>query len=47
MINRAPNPSSAPSPVVDAEWVAVTAEKVLEAVEERRWAPLACMNRKV
>ena len=36
MISRTLNPSSAPSPHVDAEWVAVTAGKVLAAMEERR-----------
>jgi hypothetical protein len=36
MITHALNPSSAPSPAVDADWVAATAEKVLAAVEERR-----------
>jgi conjugative relaxase-like TrwC/TraI family protein len=36
MINRALNPSSAPSPAVDADWVAATAVKVPAAVEERR-----------
>ena len=36
MITQALNPSSAPSPAVDAEWVTATAEKVLAAVEERR-----------
>ena len=36
MITNALNPVSAPSPAVDAEWVAVTAEKVLAAVEEHR-----------
>jgi len=36
MITRALTPISMPSLAVDAEWVAVTAEKVLEAVEERR-----------
>ena len=36
MITEALNPVSAPSPHVDAEWVAATAEKVLAAVEERR-----------
>jgi conjugative relaxase-like TrwC/TraI family protein len=36
MITHALHPASAPSPVVDAEWVAATAEKVLPAVEERR-----------
>ena len=36
MINGALNPSSAPSPAVDAEWVTASAEKVLEAVEARR-----------
>ena len=36
MINTALNPSSTPSPAVDAEWVAATAEKVLAAVEQRR-----------
>ena len=36
MITHALNPSSAPSPAVDAEWVTATAEKVLEAVEEQR-----------
>jgi conjugative relaxase-like TrwC/TraI family protein len=36
MINKTLNASSAPSPAVDAGWVAMTAEKVLAAVEERR-----------
>ena len=36
MINTALNPSSTPSPAVDAEWVTATAEKVLAAVEQRR-----------
>ena len=36
MITQALNPSSTPSPAVDAEWVTATAEKVLAAVEERR-----------
>ena len=36
MINGALNPSSAPSPAVDAEWVTASAEKVLAAVEEDR-----------
>ena len=36
MITNALNPISAPSPHVDAEWVAATAEKVLAAVEEHR-----------
>jgi conjugative relaxase-like TrwC/TraI family protein len=36
MINEALNPSSVPSPAVDAAWVAAAAEKVLAAVEEHR-----------
>ena len=36
MISKTLNPISMTSPAVDAEWVAATAEKVLEAVEERR-----------
>ncbi len=36
MINRALHPSRAPGRAVDAEWLTETAEKVLEAVEERR-----------
>ncbi len=36
MINQALNPISMTSPVVDAEWVAVTVGRVLAAVEERR-----------
>jgi conjugative relaxase-like TrwC/TraI family protein len=36
MISRALNPSVAPSPQVDVDWVAVTVEKVLSMVEERR-----------
>jgi hypothetical protein len=36
MITHALNPLSAPSPAVDAGWVAMTAEKVLAAVEEHR-----------
>jgi conjugative relaxase-like TrwC/TraI family protein len=36
MINRTLNPISVTSPRVDAEWLTATAEKVLEAVEERR-----------
>ena len=36
MITHALRPSSAPSPDVDVDWVAVTGEKVLSAVEERR-----------
>ena len=36
MITHALHPSSAPSPDVDVDWVAVTVEKVLSAVEERR-----------
>jgi AAA domain len=36
MISRALNPSVAPSPQVDVDWVAVTIEKVLSALEERR-----------
>ena len=36
MINRALNPTSTPSPAVDAEWVTATAVKVLAAVEQRR-----------
>ena len=36
MINRALHPSRAPGRAVDAEWLTATAEKVLEAVEERR-----------
>jgi hypothetical protein len=36
MITRALNPTSVPSPVVDADWVTVTAEKVLALVEGRR-----------
>jgi conjugative relaxase-like TrwC/TraI family protein len=36
MISAALNPISITSPQVDAEWVAATAEKVLQAVEERR-----------
>jgi conjugative relaxase-like TrwC/TraI family protein len=36
LINKVLNPGRTPSPTVDAEWVAATAEKVLAAVEERR-----------
>jgi hypothetical protein len=36
MITDALHPASAPSPHVDAEWVAVTAARVLAAVEEHR-----------
>jgi limonene-1,2-epoxide hydrolase len=36
MINKTLNPISITSPHVDADWVAATAEKVLEAVEGRR-----------
>jgi conjugative relaxase-like TrwC/TraI family protein len=36
MISQAPTPASAPGPAVDAGWVALSAEKVLAAVEERR-----------
>ena len=36
MITDTLHPASAPSPHVDAEWVAVTAGRVLAAVEERR-----------
>jgi len=36
MINQALNPISMTSPHVDAEWVAVTADRVLASVEERR-----------
>jgi hypothetical protein len=36
MISKALHPSSITSPVVDAEWVAATAGKVLAAVEQRR-----------
>jgi conjugative relaxase-like TrwC/TraI family protein len=36
MITRALNPTSGPSPVVDADWVTTTAEMVLALVEERR-----------
>jgi conjugative relaxase-like TrwC/TraI family protein len=36
MITNALHPASAPSPHVDAEWVAVTAGRVLAAVEEHR-----------
>ena len=36
MINRTFNPISMTSPLVDAEWVSATAEKVLAAVEEHR-----------
>ena len=36
MITEALHPTSAPSPHVDPEWVAATAEKVLAAVEARR-----------
>jgi conjugative relaxase-like TrwC/TraI family protein len=36
MITQALNPSVAPSLQVDVDWVAVTVEKVLSAVEERR-----------
>jgi len=36
MISKTLNPTSAPSPAVDAEWLPVTAEKVLTAVEEQR-----------
>jgi conjugative relaxase-like TrwC/TraI family protein len=36
MISRTLHTSSAPSPAVDAEWVAAAAEKVLTAVEQRR-----------
>ena len=36
MINWTLNPISVTSPRVDAEWLTATAEKVLEAVEERR-----------
>ena len=36
MISHALHPSSAPSVVLDSEWMTATAEKVLAAVEERR-----------
>ena len=36
MISKTLNPISMTSPLVDAEWVTATAEKVLEAVEEHR-----------
>jgi conjugative relaxase-like TrwC/TraI family protein len=36
VITRALNPTSGPSPVVDADWVTVTAERVLAVVEGRR-----------
>jgi hypothetical protein len=36
MINRTLHPAAARSKVIDAEWMAVTAEKVLAAVEARR-----------
>jgi conjugative relaxase-like TrwC/TraI family protein len=36
MIDNTLNPTSAPNPAVDGEWVAATAEKVLAAVEEHR-----------
>jgi conjugative relaxase-like TrwC/TraI family protein len=36
MINKTLNPTFAPSPAVDAEWVTATAGKVLAAVEEHR-----------
>jgi conjugative relaxase-like TrwC/TraI family protein len=36
MINRVLNPTSAPSPAMDAEWLTATAEKLLAAVEEHR-----------
>jgi hypothetical protein len=36
MISKTLNPIPMTSPSVDAEWVTATAEKVLEAVEERR-----------
>src|SRR5512132_1264297 len=36
MISQALNPASAPGPAVDAGWVALSREKVLAAVEERR-----------
>jgi hypothetical protein len=36
MISKTLNPSPMTSPRVDAEWLTATAEKVLEAVEERR-----------
>jgi hypothetical protein len=36
MITHALHPSSAPSVVLDSEWMTATAEKVLAAVEERR-----------
>jgi hypothetical protein len=36
VISKTLNPISIMSPHVDADWVSVTAEKVLEAVEERR-----------
>jgi conjugative relaxase-like TrwC/TraI family protein len=36
MISDALHPSSAPSAVLDSEWMTATAEKVLAAVEERR-----------
>jgi conjugative relaxase-like TrwC/TraI family protein len=36
MSTHALNPVSAPSPTVDAEWVAASADKVLAAVEEHR-----------
>ena len=47
MINRTLNPISITSPPVDAEWVTATAEKVMEAVEERAFdlAELACPRR--
>jgi conjugative relaxase-like TrwC/TraI family protein len=36
MINKTLNPTPATGPAVDAEWLTVTAEKVLAAVEEHR-----------
>jgi len=36
MINKTLNPIPMTSPRVDAQWLTATAEKVLEAVEERR-----------
>jgi len=36
MISKALNPIPITSPIVDAEWVTVTAEKVLASVEQRR-----------
>src|SRR5687768_10309314 len=36
MISSALNPSIAPSPQMDVDWVAVTVEKVLSMVEEQR-----------